>query len=45
MRTDADHTMFRIKDAKVSLKFYTEILGMELGSSFSGYRRRTRNRS
>jgi catechol 2,3-dioxygenase-like lactoylglutathione lyase family enzyme len=25
--------MFRIKDAKVSLKFYTEILGMELGES------------
>ena len=32
---DADHTMFRIKDAKVSLKFYTEILGMELGASVS----------
>jgi predicted metalloenzyme YecM len=32
-RSCADHTMFRIKDAKVSLKFYTEILGMELGES------------
>jgi hypothetical protein len=26
----ADHTMLRIKDPKASLKFYTEILGMEL---------------
>lgn len=26
-----DHTMFRIKDPKISLDFYTRILGMELG--------------
>merc|ERR1712080_252707 len=37
-----NHTMFRIKDAKVSLKFYTEILGMELvhksdGGDFTNY--------
>lgn len=25
-----DHTMLRIKDPKASLKFYTEVLGMEL---------------
>lgn len=28
-----DHTMFRIKDPKISLDFYTRILGMELGES------------
>jgi catechol 2,3-dioxygenase-like lactoylglutathione lyase family enzyme len=27
---EIDHTMLRIKDPKASLKFYTEILGMEL---------------
>lgn len=27
-----DHTMFRIKDAKVSLDFYQRILGMELST-------------
>ncbi|KAG7562112.1 hypothetical protein FFLO_02491 [Filobasidium floriforme] len=37
-----NHTMFRIKDPKASLKFYTEILGMELvkkadGGDFTNY--------
>ncbi|KAM0746537.1 glyoxalase I [Meredithblackwellia eburnea MCA 4105] len=37
-----NHTMFRIKDPKVSLKFYTEILGMEIldespGGDFTNY--------
>jgi len=37
-----NHTMFRVKDAKVSLKFYTEIIGMELldespGGDFTNY--------
>ncbi|KDE07618.1 lactoylglutathione lyase [Microbotryum lychnidis-dioicae p1A1 Lamole] len=37
-----NHTMFRIRDPKVSLKFYTEILGMELlaehpGGDFTNY--------
>lgn len=31
---NVDHTMFRIKDAKVSLDFYQRILGMELSKSF-----------
>merc|ERR1712071_404307 len=37
-----NHTMLRIKDPKASLKFYTEILGMELirksdGGDFTNY--------
>jgi len=31
-----NHTMLRVKDPKVSVKFYTEILGMELIDQHSG---------
>ena len=39
-----NHTMLRVRDPKVSLEFYTQILGMEVFSLFSGHGKR-RHRS